>query len=360
MLRSLARGARRVALAGALAALPIVGIALASSASDGVLEINQTCAIQTGCFPNDTPGYPVTITRAGSYRLTSNLATSSRALTAISITSDDVTVDLGGFTIACTFNTGAVPVGCLFGGSGDGVASGTSNARITVRSGGVRDMGREGIRVGPEGRVEAVHVADNGDDGIFAGVRSTVSGSTVRNNAADGILANNGAIVTGNTVSGNGDDGIQTGSVSTISGNGSFNNGNDGIHSASGSTVSGNTVSNNSNIGIFASTGSTVSDNTADFNGTDGISASTGSTVSGNTAFSNGDDGISVPDGCLVQRNTMSGNTTYGLRTSLSAYRANVITNNGVGAVSNFFSGIGVNRGDNYCQGTGVFSSTCP
>ena len=43
-------------------------------AVDGVVEINQTCAVNTGCFAGDTPGFPVTITVAGSYRLTSNLS----------------------------------------------------------------------------------------------------------------------------------------------------------------------------------------------------------------------------------------------------------------------------------------------
>jgi hypothetical protein len=42
-------------------------------ASDGQLEINQACAVNTGCFPGDDPGFPVTITQPGSYRLTGNL-----------------------------------------------------------------------------------------------------------------------------------------------------------------------------------------------------------------------------------------------------------------------------------------------
>ena len=42
-------------------------------AVDGVREINAVCAVNTGCFGGDTAGYPVTITTAGSYRLTGNL-----------------------------------------------------------------------------------------------------------------------------------------------------------------------------------------------------------------------------------------------------------------------------------------------
>ena len=35
-------------------------------ASDGQLEINQACAINTGCFSGDAPGFLVTITAPGS------------------------------------------------------------------------------------------------------------------------------------------------------------------------------------------------------------------------------------------------------------------------------------------------------
>ena len=46
-------------IATAMAALAIAP--MAASASDGVLEINQTCATQTGCFPGDSAGFPVTL-----------------------------------------------------------------------------------------------------------------------------------------------------------------------------------------------------------------------------------------------------------------------------------------------------------
>jgi len=43
--------------------LLVLFLAMPARASDGVLEINQTCAIQTGCFAGDTAGFPVTISR---------------------------------------------------------------------------------------------------------------------------------------------------------------------------------------------------------------------------------------------------------------------------------------------------------
>ena len=53
----------------------LLALAAPALAVDGVLEINQTCAVQTGCFVGDTAGYPVTIysKTGGSYRLTGDL-----------------------------------------------------------------------------------------------------------------------------------------------------------------------------------------------------------------------------------------------------------------------------------------------
>ncbi len=84
-----------------LIALLLLALAGPALAVDGVIEINQTCAVNTGCSVGDSAGLPVSITNPGSYRLTSNLTTGSKQVTAILITTSDVTVDLNGFTIAC-------------------------------------------------------------------------------------------------------------------------------------------------------------------------------------------------------------------------------------------------------------------
>ena len=69
-------------------------------AVDGVIEINQARAIAGGVTPGDTPGFPVTISAAGSYRLTGNLTVPALNTTAISITANYVTLDLGGFLVS--------------------------------------------------------------------------------------------------------------------------------------------------------------------------------------------------------------------------------------------------------------------
>ena len=90
-------------------------------AVDGVIEINQAAALAGGITPCDAPGFPVTISQPGSYRLTSNLIVPDAATNGIQITANDVTLDLNGFSIigpnTCTPN----PVRCTFSGGGIGV-----------------------------------------------------------------------------------------------------------------------------------------------------------------------------------------------------------------------------------------------
>ncbi len=84
-----------------LIALLLLALAGPAFATDGVAEINHTCAAQTGCFSGDTAGYPVTIdgTAGRSYRLTGDLVIQSVNSDGILVSTPDVTIDLGGFTI---------------------------------------------------------------------------------------------------------------------------------------------------------------------------------------------------------------------------------------------------------------------
>ena len=81
--------------AGALCA----GTAQAAPVTDGVTQIDQNKALAGSVTPGDAPGFPITITRPGSYRLTSNLTVPDADTTAIEIAADHVTLDLNGFAI---------------------------------------------------------------------------------------------------------------------------------------------------------------------------------------------------------------------------------------------------------------------
>ena len=83
----------RVAFTGLLATM-----SSSLYAVDGVVLIDQNHALAGNITPGDTPGFPVTISQPGSYKLSSNLTVPDADTTAIQITSNNVTLDLNGFT----------------------------------------------------------------------------------------------------------------------------------------------------------------------------------------------------------------------------------------------------------------------
>ena len=77
------------------------GFASSAWAVDGVVLINQASALAGNVTPGDTPGFPVTISQPGSYRLAGNLTVPDANTTAIEVTATgQVTVDLNGFVIS--------------------------------------------------------------------------------------------------------------------------------------------------------------------------------------------------------------------------------------------------------------------
>jgi hypothetical protein len=81
-------------------------------AVDGVVLIDQARALAGSITPGDAPGFPVTISQPGSYRLSGNLRVPSAI--GIEITADDVSIDLNGFAIFGNLelnSTGIVDIG---------------------------------------------------------------------------------------------------------------------------------------------------------------------------------------------------------------------------------------------------------
>jgi hypothetical protein len=276
-------------------------IAAGAAASDGVLEINQTCALQTGCFDGDAPGFPVTLGQPGSYRLTSNLTQTyipgiNSPEDAVKLDADGIHLDLAGFSISC--------VNPLTGGCGSGdadgiVAVGDAYEGLRVTNGVVQGMPGRGLHMQTAvgARVDGIQATENGDDGIFLGVEGSVTASTVRDNGGSGIVVYGGAYVAENTVTSNAFDGINV---------------------SSGSMVRANVVQDNGGNGIVATFGSAVLDNAVFDNG--GIRSGVGLDLS-----------VQV------------------------SYRGNTLTNNAAGGVSG-----GVNLGDNLCTGPNNGSTSCP
>jgi hypothetical protein len=149
-------------------------------ASDGVLEINQTCAVQTGCFPGDAPGYPITIAAGGSYRLTSNLLYLGTGTDTIQLQASLITLDLGGFSIqgpsSCSFSGSGV----LCSGAGAGGSVSTINGRTscpfgnTVRNGTILNAAGNAVELCASSRVVDVTIIGANADGIFVNEGSIV------------------------------------------------------------------------------------------------------------------------------------------------------------------------------------------
>jgi len=204
---------------------------------------------------------PYTISSSGFYYVTKDLTCQSKIEHGITITADNVTLDLMGFSL----------IGPGGKGTYDGIyMNGQSN--VEIRNGTVRNFRRHGIHefntAGTSHRTINIRARGNG----YRGISLLGKGNLVERCAAVG----------------NGYYGIYTGIGSTVTGNICYDNVNNGIHTNNGSTITGNTCYSNSGRGI---------------------SAASGSTVTNNTCYDN-DYGIYLSGVNLVDQNTCSSNST--------------------------------------------------
>jgi parallel beta-helix repeat protein len=221
--------------AGTLVALLLAFFALAGSANavDGVLEINPSC-IATGCFAGDSPGFPVTISAPGSYRLTGSLDVRNANTFAIRVSVDvhDVAIDLNGFTIAGPTVCSGFPMTCAPGGAGMAIDA-QGSFRVSVRNGVLRGFAHAGLLSSAQARVIDVFATSNGQAGLVVGTGSVIERSVVFENGGRGIDCNH-CVVRGNTVRGN-----------VL----------EGIHASSGSLIESNSVTSNGGVGLSLAIG---------------------------------------------------------------------------------------------------------
>jgi hypothetical protein len=144
--------------------LSTVLISTTSHAVDGTVLIDQARALAGNVTTGDTPGFPVTISKTGSYKLSGNLTVPNENTTAISITADSVTLDLNGFSITGVTYCSDIPLDCTPSGTGVGIYA-LVGRQITVMNGSVKGMGSSGIVIG-DGRIESVQASNNRIHGI--------------------------------------------------------------------------------------------------------------------------------------------------------------------------------------------------
>ena len=248
---------------------------------------------------------PLTISAPGSYYFTENITTAGNG---INIQSDDVTIDLMGFTFR--------------GGTGNAIGSGAFD-NIVVRNGTIANWGGGGVVIpgGESAIVQGVLVRDVFVQGIWTGTNSLIKDCVVLRAVGNGVSGNYAIAA---------DEGSRiVNSVSRSSGGGGiWVNGSQGF-------VEGCTATQSGAAGFLLGESSTMSNCRAVDNGDDGIIASSGSSVIDSVSFSNSQAGIDAATGVVISRVTVRGNSVGGIE----AGDACTITDSSIFA--NF--GIGVN-----------------
>ena len=284
-------------------------------AVDGVIEINQARALAGGVSSGDGPGYPVTISDEGAYRLTGNLRPPAGPnVNAVEVDVNGVDLDLNGFVIAgdntCT-QTGVVPnlVTCNGTGNVSVLISGTATESVRIRNGTIAGSIGAAIDLPNTGfvKLEDLIIGQAGGTCVTLGIVAEISNARIG-------LCGGGAVVVG-----------------------IFSK----VQNSRGGSSNG--------IGIDAGISSMISENHASFGALDGIVCASNCTIRGNISTFNGQDGIDLGAGVgsVVTDNVSSQNGGFGARMSAgTSYGQNVFDTNTGGTVVG-----GVSRGDNACNG---------
>jgi parallel beta-helix repeat protein len=239
------------------------------------------------------PNLPYTISESGSYRLTQNLIHTDESTNAIEVNADNVTIDLGGYSII-----------------------GPTTVHNETCSGIYMD-GRKNVEI-RNGTI--TNFPNNGISGLDTGVISEASGHRVIDIRVR-LIGAHGIILSGSNHTVRDCTVTQT-QISIEQGFGA-------ITCGQMSTVIGNVVSENNIVGIRTGGGCMIRDNTL-ANCTFGIIPESGSSVIDNTISFMVGDGIWIRDveGCLIKGNTLRGNGRNGINVEAfdSVIEENLVT----------------------------------
>lgn len=226
---------------------------------------------------------PYTIQNPGSYYVAADL-NGIASQHGITINSDDVTLDLNGFTLQ------GVP------GSLDGITvvnTFPDHVNITIENGVLRDWGGEGLDAawGSNGVVRAVKAVENASHGIRISDTWIVKDCHAIANGSIGIYANDNCLISDCVATGNSSNGVKVVSVCIVRDCVIQKNGASGLRVQNDNRIIGNTVDDNDRDGIRITSGDTR--------------------VEGNHVTDNEWRGIAATSaGALIIRNTAAGNDT--------------------------------------------------
>jgi hypothetical protein len=172
-------------------------------AAENQVTITQASAIAGGVTPGDEPGFPITISESGNYRLASSLVPPADT-DGIVIKSDHVTLDFGGYALHGTM-------------SATGIAS--YNDAIEISDGvitGFELFAIDSHTVGKFWTISNMRIVSNGM-GVSAGGYARVIGNNISSNGNYGLSCQY-CLVEGNVIALNHDDGVDV-KAGTVLGN---------------------------------------------------------------------------------------------------------------------------------------------
>ena len=195
----------------AIAAIALAAIAC-GPAAQAQATLDQSKALAGGVTAEDTPGFPITLSRPGSYKLTGNLVVPAN-LGGVHITVPGVTLDLNGFNITgpgtCLRNDATFAVTCSFMPTvTHGVLMTTGGS--TLRNGNVRGF-YTGVFFFGADQIENLLVEHNHGYGLANGntdgARSLIRHVRSQLNGGGGFNIGD-SLVQGSTAASNGLDGF--------------------------------------------------------------------------------------------------------------------------------------------------------
>lgn len=234
----------------------------------------------------------VTITNSGSYYLTANLSNNAPIIT---ISANDVSLDLRGFSVAGMLASS--PAAII-------VSSGYED--VWIGNGSVRDSKGNGLDTSAASNVhiENIRAYNNSGYGINAGNYTLITACEASDNGEGGINIGVGGTVKDCVASGNIQKGISALTNCAVLHCNASNNGSNGITATNnGTTVSQCTVSSDNGFGIIVGYGCVASDCTVYFPNLTGIFATGGCVIRGCSVYYGNADGIDVVNGCQVLEN---------------------------------------------------------
>ncbi len=230
----------------AVLALLAIGFARSAAACDEE-QGKSGCSASGQCIGCHVRGYPIVIDHPGSYRLCRDLAVPDADTTAILVTADDVTIDLGGHSISGP--TVCDSSGCAPVGRGVGISA-EDRSGLTVLDGTIRGMGNTGVMAGRHARVQGVKAIGNGWHGIAVDTVGLLSGNLAAGNGATGITGQEYTSFKDNVAHDNGQNGISAGCACSVIGNLATNNARAGISTGGWTACVNNTAAGNAQVQI--------------------------------------------------------------------------------------------------------------